>query len=267
MVLLNVYQHKQTGQFFSFYNIPEAPAHRSLRILKNTLRHLKKYWNLFLVCTYNDENVSKANSDDMRLFINRVKQFTRNKINKYKSILAKSSLEKEKNKFFIELMETYVRKLENFKYVWKVEFESTGQRQYNPHFHVLLSVPFWLKLKRIQKYWDKGSLHLESIKNTKKASIYVSKYFSKQTENFEQWAGKHWSKSRNIKTYKNFCRFVGQMEYSYAKKLSELTKKWELNYYEIRKVVNDWWNRRYSMAFILDTWHEYIENELRKGVT
>lgn len=240
MVLYNVFQHKTTGQYFAFLNIPETPQHRSIRVLKNTLRRYKKKWSLFLVCTYKDEYIDGANSDDMRKFINNIKQYTRNKINKYRKLLEKSNLDLEKKNFFRIRLDNYQWKLKNMMYYWKAEFESDGARDYNPHFHVLMYVPFWLKLKRIQKYWKFGSLHLESIKTSKKASIYVSKYFSKETKHFTKWEGKHWSKSRNIKTYKNFCRFVKQMPYQFAMRLVELTKRIEPNGYQIDRVFREY---------------------------
>lgn len=219
------------------------------------------------MCTYNDETVSKANSDDMRKFINNVKQFTRNKINKYKKVLDKSSISRDKIEYFKELLDSYQWKLENLMYIWKVEFESSGKRDYNPHFHVLMYVPFFLKLKRLQSYWKCGSLHLDSIKNPKKASIYISKYFSKETKEFEQWAGKHWSHSRNMKTVRGLCRYIGQMTYEYAKKFVRLTEFWELNHYEIQKLIFAW--RKYrSAGFILDVWHMWLEAQsVRFGVS
>lgn len=231
-----VFKHKKTGLFVSYYhNEKETNQHRSLRKLKNTMRQNKKRFNLFLTLTYRDEYLETASSDDVRKFINNIKQYTRNRINKG-----------EENNYT-----AYVRrKFKQWKHVWKVEFESSGIRDYNPHFHLLLECPFWLKLKRIQKYWKYGSLHLEAINSEKKAAVYIQKYFSKEQKHFDRWQGRHWGKSRNMKNVKSEFEFYMIMEETFAKRLCELGDDPILSGNIAEAIVEEWIAYRATIAKI-----------------
>ena len=225
----NVFKHKTTGQFIYYPTyVPESKEHRSLRILRRSMKTYKNRWNIFITLTYSPEYVDDARSDHIRKFLNRFKQKTRNKINKYK---------KDK-KYDISILNSELEKLKETRFVWKVEFDSTGKREVNPHFHLLLDVKYWLKLKYLHDWWgfytkvegkprvyhSYGNIDFEVIKTSKKAKIYITKYFKKETKNVD-WAYRKWGKSRNLKTkIKSDWKFYSVMYTEYALQLSLLTQ-------------------------------------------
>ncbi len=235
MEFSRVFYNKRKGQYLSYGLMKESREHRSLRLLKNTLRGTAKTWNLFLTLTYDDDHIQNSTSEDFRVFMNNLKQFSRNK----KSIKIKTQLKE-------------------FKYCRKIEFDSSGEREYNPHFHVLLDSRMWLKASKLRKWWGKGFIRLEKIGSKKKALVYIQKYFSKETENFRRWKGKHFSKSRNLRTGKTEWSFYGFMGTPYAIKLVKMTSEAVLNGYKIKAVLYQWslWvEKHFGSGYVF---HSYI---------
>lgn len=192
-----VYQRYRDRKIFGF-PLNSKPSNYSLRKLKRRLMSNKKNWNLFLHLTYNNNWVDYACGNDIRKLLNNVRQFNRNKLRTVKDK---------------RLREYYIERNKNFKYCWVVETSSTGIRQYNPHFHVLIESPFYLSRKKLQNWWGKGFVSLKTIKNSKKAIEYVLKYMVKGTKR-KQWVGKQWSHSRNLPGDKRTSRYIGCLEES-----------------------------------------------------
>lgn len=195
----NVYQNRYDGRVIAFFR-KENKYHRSLRLMKKKLRNIDNHWNKFMHLTYDDAHVENASSADFRVFMNRYKQSIRNKIKRL-----------SKQRFLGPVLAAIFQKgLDTFKYAWKVEFDSSGEREYNPHFHVLLN-SWFIPKKEIDQHWTFGKITwIQQIYNNAMAQKYVSKYFSKDSEN-EKYTGRLYGTSRNVKknTQKSAWQWLG----------------------------------------------------------
>lgn len=206
MMDYKVYRDNKGNRIF-FNRYDKKIDNYSLRELKRRLKANIK-WNVFLHLTYSNEFVDTAKANDIRLFMNRLKQFNRNRTREYAKY----------NRWW-KIHEYYQNRNKDFKYCWKVEFDSSGERDYNPHFHMLIESPFWLSQQKIEKWWSRkdketketnqiGFINMATIDNPKKAKRYVNKYMSKNTKG-NKWNGRHWGHSRNLPKGKKNWKFEG----------------------------------------------------------
>ncbi|MEJ2252178.1 MAG: hypothetical protein P8Y97_21260 [Candidatus Lokiarchaeota archaeon] len=207
-----IYKHRHLPKLLAFPLYSEGNKSTfSNRRLKRQLKHIRCKWNVMLTLTYNDENVKSACSNHIRKLINNIRQYNRNKLKYY-----------NKPRYH-KIRQYYEFRNSQFKYVWKIEFDSSGNRKWNPHFHVLIESPFYLSKSKIESYWNKGYVTLRPIKNREIAKKYVSKYITKKTYVIK-WSGKTYSKSRNIPT-KNLRMwdYYGCLDYKDWYKLKKIS--------------------------------------------
>jgi hypothetical protein len=201
----NVYQNRHDGRVIAFFK-KESSEMRSLRLMKKKLRNVDIHWNRFLHLTYDDAHLPNACSNDIRVFFNRYKQLIRNRIKKL-----------SKQRFLGPVLALIFKKgINALQYAWKVEFDSSGNRDYNPHFHVLLN-SWYIPKSEIDRCWTFGSITwIQGIYSNRMAQKYVSKYFSKKSDG-GTWKGRKWSTSRNVKMDKRksdwkWLGFMGILE-------------------------------------------------------
>lgn len=219
--LCRCYINKKNGKIIYFGFEFETPWQKSLRKLRNTFRNeyvrkKDKTKNLyFLTLTYANSSVNDALPNDVRLFQNRLKQYNR-------------------NKGFHEWNK-------QMRIGWKMEFDSSGSREFNPHFHLLIESPFRLSLPKIQAWWQKGFVKRDVVQSRKKALVYISKYFSKTTYKHSNYSRNHpkaklWSKTRNMKTPKTKYRYYGIFYYTFARELARISRIKTLVHHIIEKI-------------------------------
>lgn len=212
--LVKVYSHHRRQEFIKFYNTPYTTHQYSLRKVKRRLENSTCKWNYFITLTYAPKFLNQARPEHVKKMFNVLKQGLRNKIRMYKN----GGRKKGKNGKYIRnldgtirihkprpnMVKKYQYYLDNLVHFWKAEFDSTGLREYNPHFHCLIRSDKSLNKKLIEAVWDYGWITIKKIKSLKKAREYVKKYVKKET-NYKYWAGKRlFAHSRNltIKEYK-----------------------------------------------------------------
>lgn len=221
--LLKIYEHKKIVKFVGFA-ITEYTSHmHSKRKLRRRLKSSLNKWNYFITLTYSDKYVNEACSNDVREFMNRVKQYYRNKIKKYKK------------QGRLNMVNKYEQNLAKFSYCWSVEFDSKGIRDYHPHFHILIRSEKILSSKMIKKAWkNKGYITIKKVNSLKKAREYVSKYMGKGA-NESNWAGqRYYGFSRNIsKTEHKAWIYIGILEIDDYYKLRKLSVDFIKNAYVI----------------------------------
>lgn len=223
MTILKIYEHKKIVKFAGF-PITEYTTHmHSKRKLRRRLKTSANKWNYFLTLTYSDDYVNSACSNDVRIFMNRLKQIYRNRIKKYEKAGRKHMANK------------YKRNLELFQYCWSVEFDSSGKRDYNPHFHILIRSGKHLNNKMIYKAWNyKGFTTTKKVSSIQKARLYVSKYMAKAKLNSNWQNQRLYGFSRNVskKEFKQWV-YVGILEIDDYFKLKLLCKDFLQNAYAI----------------------------------
>lgn len=136
-----------------------------------------------MTLTYNDDALKKASGNDIRKFINRLKQTLRNR---------KKYWEKKQKQ---GLVSRYQFLLKQFKYAWKVEH---GKKNNRPHFHLIIQSSIYYSKKKVEQMWKCGFVSMKKIFNSKHSKSYVYKYMSKELK-YDNRFKRLFSTSRNIK--------------------------------------------------------------------
>lgn len=86
-----------------------------------------------------------------------------------------------------------------FKYICTTEFESSGERDYHPHHHLIIYGPIDLQKRHLRSEWDQGTTHARltdspDIRDVNGRPIgdpfwYVAKYVIKGTERVRASSG------------------------------------------------------------------------------
>jgi len=232
-----IYQKRGNTQLIGFN--PFTPYRRyeySMRQLRRRLGSIKANWNVFLHLTYSNKYVDQANLDHTRKLLNKIRQFYRNRVRMYE----KGGRRKGKDGKYIrnndgsikvypprpKMAQKYREKNEKFKFFIKVEFDSSGVRDYHPHYHILIESPSFLSVKFIRRHWKFGRIiKLNRIKNREKAKDYIRKYMSKAATH-NQWKGRIWSHSRNLPVKKDSdWEYIGVLPFEKFWKLKELNEQ------------------------------------------
>lgn len=257
MSLQKVYVSKSGYRiFFSMYE--NRSENYSLRVLKRRLRQSKiALWNVFMHLTYNNENIEAASGQDIRRLMNKIKQYNRNAIRKYQKRENKKYIDEPRYKRWTKIYAYWKGRNQNFVYCWKLEFDSTGVREWNPHFHIIMSSPFYISKQYIQKWWGKGFVEVTGIYDDKKAKRYVTKYFSKDTSKTKRWKGKHWGHSRNLPKDIKKWTYEGLIDAEAAYKITKMQKQEILYGYKLAEQLKD-------IRKIRPVFHDYSTPGIRK---
>ena len=150
-----ILQHKETGKQISIERKSNYNRSRA-RMVKRIKNALKKgiHFRLMITLTYDDIHI-KETKNDIRRFLNRMK--------------------------------TYYRKMcpgKKIEYFWAFGTESDGERNYNPHYHVIVDTNF-ISIKRIESWWEQGFVQYEKLNSREKALNYVGKYIAKKQQDRE----------------------------------------------------------------------------------
>lgn len=208
-----IYENIKTGKCIGFLkNQWESPFNRSLRKFRTKLLNSSIKFNVFITLTYNNQHVESATSDHVRKLINTLKQHNRNKTREY-----------SKYPRWRHIAEYYERRNKWFAYAWRCETDSTGVREYNPHFHILIHTPFYIAREKIEKWWSKGFITIRRVKDRKQIKKYIYKYMTKDSRS-HLWKDRLWSTSRNIKTPPKRWNYIGNLEQDQMERLSDISR-------------------------------------------
>lgn len=242
--------------FFSMYD--DYSGSYSLRALKRRLKQSKLIlWNVFIHLTYNNENLPEASGQDIRALMNKIKQYNRNKLRKYQLREGGKYVDKPRYRRWAGIYEYWSKRNERFVYCWKIEFDSSGVRKWNPHFHLLCASPFYLSKQKILEWWGNGFVEVKGIHDTEVAKKYVTKYMSKDTSLVKSWKGRHWGHSRNLPKDVKTWTFEGIIPLQNAFKIQRMQKQKVLYGYELEKELKD-------LKKIRPVFHDYSPSPIRK---
>lgn len=171
--MYSIYKNKETKEYICYPDMFDLPIlkRRSIRI-KQKIMYNSGLAKKFITLTYNDKHLISDYKNDIHLFIKRLKYYLTTK---------------RKNSIFSILP--------GLEYCWKFETNSIGQRDFNPHFHVILNLKSFLHEPRVRLMWGKGFVRLNQITGKRDLVKYVSKYMAKDsTIEFETNKIRDWTK-------------------------------------------------------------------------
>lgn len=215
-------------------------ANYTLRALKRRLKQSSLIlWNVFVHLTYNNEGLQTASGNDIRKLMNKIKQYNRNSLRKYQARERIDNklkyVDKPRYKRWGKIYDYWKGRNDRFVYCWKIEFDSKGSRTWNPHFHMLLSSPFYISKQKIDEWWGHGFVRVKGIHDQKTAKKYVSKYMSKDTSAITQWQGRHFGHSRNLPPDVKNWTYEGIIPLENAFNISKMQREKTLYGYDLVK--------------------------------
>lgn len=238
-----IFENLITKKITGIHENSLLPAHvRNRQKTERKIKSIDVAWKVMLTLTYNNKNVESASGDDFRKFMNALKQFNRNRVKQY-----------SKYKRWHAIRSYFEKRNKNLKYLKRVEFDSEGNREYNPHFHILIDADFYIARKKVQKIWGKGFCTMKRITNPTRAKEYVIKYIMKELPH-PKWEGKTFSKSRNIKFPKipKTSQLVGALEDDRYFELQKILLENPIDPRALPIIIEAEGNRKAAISLIID---------------
>lgn len=200
--------HSINGKIICFNIDPSKEAKRLYRLKKKAMfNHLEtqmadKVWVTF---TLDNKGYAKLQEQGLSKYWSKFLTKVRNYINRDYQKRIRAFMP-----YFWSGKKDSYRTSVRWSYFWKIEMDSSGKREINPHFHVICSNPLFKYKTHFKEFllqaWQNGFIRIKYIRqDTQKLKNYLSKYFTKGSAEFNERCeaefkiGKWWGTSRDYK--------------------------------------------------------------------